>query len=97
MPDDTQPTTPALLGLTAAPGQPAVGAGLPELVRRMLADLVSDPEAAVIDALFPTAHDWVWGDDTLEVLHAPDGVRVRDVWYRRGDRLVLESRVADAR
>ena len=62
-----------------------------------LAAALFDPDLALIDAHFPTAHDWRWRGDTLEVLHAPDGRPVRDVWYRRGDRLHLESRIELAR
>lgn len=73
----------ALMGLTAHPDCGCVGS--PPL---------DDPRDDVIDALFPTAHDWQWQGDTLTVLHTEPGHAVRDVWYRRGEVLFLETRIA---
>jgi hypothetical protein len=76
------------MGLDAGPL-----AGGVQHAERVLA-AVGELRDEVIDALFPTALDWQWRGDTLEVLHSERGHAVRDVWYRRGEVLYLESRVA---
>jgi hypothetical protein len=79
-----------LMGLGAAP----LAAAFRDAERGLRA--FGEARADVVDALFPTAHDWQWRGDTLDVLHSEPGHAVRDVWYRRGAVLYLESRVAVA-